>query len=66
MKPFVVPAPSSARIIKRKVDGPARTIELPRRELRTASSIDELLESEAETAAMAERRNDETATRPAE
>ncbi len=43
---YIVPAASSARIIERKVAGPARTSELPRRELRTASSIDELLESE--------------------
>ncbi len=43
---YIVPASSSARIIPRKLAGPARTSELPRRELRTASTIDELLESE--------------------
>lgn len=40
---YIVPAASSARIIPRKVEAGARTAQLPRHELRSAASIDELV-----------------------
>jgi len=44
---FIVPATSSAHIIApRAVAGGARTRDIPRHELRSATTIDELLESE--------------------
>lgn len=43
---YVVPAVSSAQIIRRAVDAGAKTSSIARHELRTAGSIDELLDSE--------------------
>lgn len=43
---FIVPAVSSTQIIPRKVAGRPDTSAIARHELRTAASIDELLESE--------------------
>ena len=40
---YIVPAASSARIIPRKVDSGATTAQIPRHELRSAASIDELV-----------------------
>lgn len=45
---FIVPAVSSATIIPRRTNEPARTRELPWHELRSASSMDELLAAERE------------------
>ncbi|MFE3617725.1 type II toxin-antitoxin system Phd/YefM family antitoxin [Streptomyces anulatus] len=43
---YIVPAVSSTQIIRRAVDGGASTSTIARHELRSAASIDELLESE--------------------
>nr|WP_280420759.1 type II toxin-antitoxin system Phd/YefM family antitoxin [Nocardia carnea] len=43
---YIVPAVSSTQIIPRAVDGGARTSSIARHELRTAGSIEELLDSE--------------------
>ncbi|QDP95742.1 type II toxin-antitoxin system Phd/YefM family antitoxin [Microlunatus elymi] len=42
----IIPTASSAGIVPRKVNSPARTREIRRHELRSATSIDELLASD--------------------
>lgn len=43
---LIVPAASSATIIPRRTSGPARTRAIRRHELRTAASVEELLEQD--------------------
>ena len=40
---LIVPAVSSSAIIPRSAAGPARTTEIPRHQLRTAASVDDLI-----------------------